>query len=81
MEKNVGVGTWNTTTAWATRRCTPCPGPLAYGVFTRPSAKYIQLATFSLGKYAKQMKKRGKQWEKTKRQPTNGWNNSLLPHT
>jgi hypothetical protein len=67
MEKNVGVGTGTTTTAWATRRCTPRPGLFTYGMFTRPSAKGIQLATFSLGKYAKQMKKRGKKWEKTKR--------------
>jgi hypothetical protein len=67
MERNVGVGTGTTTDAWETRRCTPRPGPLAYGVFTRPSANGIQLATFSLGKYAKQMKQRGKQWEKTKR--------------
>jgi hypothetical protein len=67
MENNMGVGTGTTTTAWATRRYTPIPGILTYGVFTRTSAKGIQLATFSLGKYAKQMKKRGKQWEKTNR--------------
>jgi hypothetical protein len=67
MERNVGVGTETTTTAWATRRFTPRPGPLTYGVFTRPSAKGIQRATLSLGKYAKQMKQRGNQWAKTKR--------------
>jgi hypothetical protein len=49
MEKNVGVGTGTTTTAWETRRCTPCPGPLTYGVLKRHSAKGIQLAIFSLG--------------------------------
>jgi hypothetical protein len=67
MENKMGVGTGTTTTAWATRKCTPPPGLLTYGVFARPSVKGIQLATFSLGKYAKQMKKRGKQWENTKR--------------
>jgi hypothetical protein len=67
MERNVGVGTGTTTTAWATRRCSPCPDPLAYGAFTRPSAKGIQLVTFSLGKSAKQIKKRVKHWAKTKR--------------
>jgi hypothetical protein len=66
MERNVCVGTGTITTAWAKRRCTPRPGP-SYGAFTRTSAKGIQLATFSLGKYAKQMKQRGNQWAKTKR--------------
>jgi hypothetical protein len=66
MERNVGVGTGNKITAWATTRCNPRPGPLTYGVFKRPSAKGIQLATFSLGKYAKKNKKRGKQWAKKK---------------
>jgi hypothetical protein len=61
-----GVGTGTTTTAWATRRCTPHPNPLTHGVFTRPSVKGIQLAAFSLGKYAKQMKQRGKKWAKRK---------------
>jgi hypothetical protein len=67
MERNVGVGTGTTTTAWETRRCTPRPGPLTYGVFTRPFVKGIQLGTFSLGKYAKEKNKRVKKWEKTKR--------------
>jgi hypothetical protein len=64
--KERGCWNWDHNHCLGNKKMYPRHGQLIYGVFTRPSAKGIQLVTLSLGKYAKQMKQRGKQWAKRK---------------
>jgi hypothetical protein len=65
--KERGRWNWDHNHCLGNKKIYPMPWPIDIRRVYRTLCEGIQLATFSLGKYAKQMKKREKQWDKTKR--------------